>query len=403
MGVFTAIAIGVGVAAVVGGGLVAANQEKQAAKGYANEAERKAGEIAEIEANRQSIPNPYANIRDLSGMVQNVSGLARDASGNIQNLSGMATNVSGMATNVSGMATNLSGMINNPFASLGVATQAAEFQTEQADISLANTLDTIRATGSGAGGATALAQAALQSKKGVSASIEQQESNNEKLRAEGTAKMQEQKMAEAQRLQNIGMSEAQRMQNIGMSEAQRMQNIGMSEEQRVQTAKFSEDQRLQGINMSEAQRLQAVQFSEAQRMQAAESEGIKFEYGEQESRDIAKLNRLSGQQAQQVANQAAARQGQSAAYGGIASGIGNIAGGVISAGSDRKLKKNINKIGISPSGINIYSFEYKDKKFGDGLWQGVMSDEITSDAIIKHEDGYDMVNYSLLDVEFKQL
>ena len=385
MGLFTAIAIGVGAAAVVGGGLIAANQEKQAAKGYANEAERKAGEIAEIEANRQSIPNPYANIRDLSGMVQDVSGLARDASVNIRR-------VSGMAENVSGMATDLSGMISNPFASLGVATQSAKMQVEEADISLANTLDTIRATGAGAGGATALAQAALQSKKGVSASIELQESNNEKLKAEGVSRLQEKKMAEAQRIQNIGMSEAQRIQNIGMSE-----------EQRIQTAKFSEDQRLQGINMSEAQRLQSVQFSEAQRMQAAESEGIKFEYGEQESRDIAKLNRLSGQQAQQVANQAAARQGQSAAYGGIASGIGNIAGGVISAGSDRKLKKNINKIGISPSGINIYSFEYKDKKFGDGLWQGVMSDEITSDAIIRHEDGYDMVNYSLLDVEFKQL
>ena len=241
MGFITA-AIVVGAAAVVGGGLIAANQEKQAAKGYKNEADRKAGEIAELELKRQSIPNPYANIKDLSG-------IAKD----------------------------LSGMVSNPFANLGVATQAAEMQAEEADLSLANTLDTIRATGAGAGGATALAQAALQSKKGVSASIEQQEADNEKLKAEGTAKMQEKKMAEAQRLQ-------------------------------------------------------AVQFSEAQRMQAAESEGIKFKYGEQESRDIAKLNRLSGQQAQQVANQAAAKQGQSAAYGGIAAGIGNIVGGVAAGG-----------------------------------------------------------------------
>ena len=75
-------------------------------------------------------------------------------------------------------------MLSNPMANLGVATQAAEMQVEQADISLANTLDTIRATGASAGGATALAQAALQSKKGVSASIEQQEAQNEKLRAQ---------------------------------------------------------------------------------------------------------------------------------------------------------------------------------------------------------------------------
>ena len=92
-------------------------------------------------------------------------------------------------------------MISNPFASLGVATQAAEMKIEQADISLANTLDTLRATGASAGGATALAQAALQSKKGVAASIEAQEAQNEKLRAQGEQTLQRQKMAEAQRIQ----------------------------------------------------------------------------------------------------------------------------------------------------------------------------------------------------------
>ena len=96
---------------------------------------------------------------------------------------------------------SLSGMVSNPFASLGVATQAAEMKIEQADISLANTLDTLRATGASAGGATALAQAALQSKKGVAASIEAQEAQNEKLRAQGEQTLQRQKMAEAQRIQ----------------------------------------------------------------------------------------------------------------------------------------------------------------------------------------------------------
>jgi len=98
---------------------------------------------------------------------------------------------------------DLSGMLSNPMANLGVATQAAEMQVEQADISLANTLDTIRATGASAGGATALAMAALQSKKGVSASIEKQEVQNEQLRAQGEQMLQNQKMAEAQRIQGV--------------------------------------------------------------------------------------------------------------------------------------------------------------------------------------------------------
>ena len=79
--------------------------------------------------------------------------------------------------------------LTNPYANLGVATQAAEMEIEQADIALANTLDTIRATGGAAGGATALAQAALQSKKGVAASIEKQEANNQQMQARGKERM----------------------------------------------------------------------------------------------------------------------------------------------------------------------------------------------------------------------
>ena len=94
-------------------------------------------------------------------------------------------------------------MVDNPFENLGVATQAAEMQAEQADIALANTLDTIMATGASAGGATALAQAALQSKKGISASIEMQEAQNEKLKAQGEQQAQQLKMQETARVQGL--------------------------------------------------------------------------------------------------------------------------------------------------------------------------------------------------------
>ena len=66
---------------------------------------------------------------------------------------------------------------------MSVATGAAEMQAEQADIALANTLDTLRQVGMGAGGATALAQAALQSKKEISSSIEQQEVQKPKIKS----------------------------------------------------------------------------------------------------------------------------------------------------------------------------------------------------------------------------
>ena len=77
---------------------------------------------------------------------------------------------------------------------------------------------------------------------------------------------------------------------------------------------------------------------------------------------------------------------------------------VVASCSDRRLKKNIRLIGYSPSGLKIYAFEYLNKVFGDGVFQGVMSDEIPNNAVIKNFVGiYDGVDYSKIDVEFKRI
>ena len=203
------------------------------------EAAAKAGRLQsklnDLERNRQAIINPYDQVEDLSTM------------------------------------------ITNPYDNLGVATQAAEMQAEQADISLANTLDAIRSTGASAGGATALAQAALQSKKGVSASIEQQEAQNEKLKAQGESQMQQLKMAEQQRIQSI-------------------------------------------------------KISEGQRVQAAEAEGKAWQFTQEENRLNADLDRAAGKEDAARAQQASANQAKAAAWGGVASSIGSIAGAAAGGG-----------------------------------------------------------------------
>jgi len=96
-----------------------------------------------------------------------------------------------------------------------------------------------------------------------------------------------------------------------------------------------------------------------------------------------------------------ARQQNTEMWMGLAgSALGAV--GTVAAASDRKLKKNITKIGESPSGLNIYSFEYKDSKFGSGKFQGVMADEAPGHVVTNNGE-YDMVNYSMIDVDFKQL
>ena len=83
--------------------------------------------------------------------------------------------------------------------------------------------------------------------------------------------------------------------------------------------------------------------------------------------------------------------------------FGEIIGGVAAGISDRRLKKNIEYKFNSPSGIPVYNFEYIDAKHGSGVHQGVMSDEVPREAVITHPSGYEMVNYSMLDVDFKKL
>ena len=133
----------------------------------AREFERTAGrlntELANLEANRQDIPDLAESMVDRSAMIQ------------------------------------------NQMANLQVATQAAEFQAEEADIALANTLATARQTGLGAGGATALAQAALRSKRGISASIEQQEARNILLRAQGAQTAEARRLSEGARVDRAQM------------------------------------------------------------------------------------------------------------------------------------------------------------------------------------------------------
>ena len=161
-GIVAAAIIG-GVGAIAGG-IIGGNAARKERRRAEREKTRLLAKMSKLEANRQDIINPYEGIESLSSM------------------------------------------ISNPMAQLSVATKAAEIEIEEADISLANTLDTLRATGASAGGATALAQQALISKRGVAASIETQEKANEDKRAAGEQRVQNMKMSEEQRLQNADVA-----------------------------------------------------------------------------------------------------------------------------------------------------------------------------------------------------
>jgi len=248
-----AVAAGTAATAAVVGGAVQSGQEHKAMVNARNAKEIAAAKVKSLQEGRQTIINPYAGVSDLSSMAE-----------------------------------DLSSMMSNPFESLGVATQAAEIQAEEADISLANTLDMLRATGASAGGATALAQAALASKKGVSASIEQQEAQNERLKAQGAQNLMQAKVNEQQRLQNIAITEGQRVQQ-------------------------------------------------------ADAQGKIFEFQAQEDRDNSDIAYNISKETGAAQRQDAARQRRDNATAGIFTGIGNVASGLASTALTAGLSGNLPK------------------------------------------------------------
>ena len=79
-------------------------------------------------------------------------------------------------------------------------------------------------------------------------------------------------------------------------------------------------------------------------------------------------------------------------------GLG-IAGAGVYAMSDRRLKKNIKKVGKTPGGHNLYSFEFNDTgpvKGVQGVHVGVMADEVkkTQPEVVSEIDGYSYVDYA---------
>ena len=177
----TVVAAGVGAAVSIGGGIFGASAARRARRRAERKAKKLEGKLAQLEANRQEIINPYEGIESLAGM------------------------------------------LSNPFEKLSVATKATEIQMEQTDLALAQTLDTLRATGASAGGATALAQAALKSKQNIAADIQSQEARNEQQRAQGEATLIQQKMSEEQRLQQADVSGKQFVFNA--TEQREMQQL----------------------------------------------------------------------------------------------------------------------------------------------------------------------------------
>ena len=362
-------------------------------------------------------------------------------------------------TSIGGLQRGAATGLSNTMSNLQVSTAASEMAAQEADQSLAASQDLAAQAGTGAGGATALAAAAAKSKAGISSDIDKQVKQNEMMRAQGESELQRAQLAQGNLASQFDLGQSQfnvgavnQAAQFGAAAANQASQFGA--DARNQANRFTADAANQAARFkAQAQNQFAMtQFGADQAMEqfnvGAKNQGLMTDVGTQNQYNLTEfgaanqIDMLNAQQqtgANQYAStsdwntQMAIMQGDAAVQNnqyGQKVGIMNIRGGQAAdsanalanqdaqikgaamntvgnvtnvMASDRRLKKNIIFKRRSPSGLNIYQFRYKDSSYGDGIYEGVMVDEIPSLAIVKHKSGYDYVDYSKIDVDFKTI
>lgn len=110
--------------------------------------------------------------------------------------------------------------LENVAEDLTVNQQASQFQAQQTDAALAQSMQAAVASGGAPGGAQAIAQAALQSKAGISADLAKQEQANELARARAAMQLQQDEAAGADVLQTRQYDQSQQLLNMAADRKQ---------------------------------------------------------------------------------------------------------------------------------------------------------------------------------------
>ena len=418
-----------------------ANREFEAAKRGVTEFNFK-DPFANLEANKLGTASSYDAINAKPG--DKLGDAMQAKMGNIDDSRGFgaftdsATGYTAANTNIAGLARGADTGLTNTFNQTQVNTAEAAMKAQEADQSLAASQDLIAQTGGG--GATAIATAAAKSKANIAADIGRQESANEIRRASAESTLQQQQLAQGNLGSQFDLGQSQfnatadnnQMQfNAGQTNQMAMANMNAQnraaefEASAFNTSnlqQYGAQNNMNQFNIGAQNANAAAQFGANNKFalanQQAAMAAADFGASAQNKFDMQNQQQLNDFQIRQAEGASDIQESQYAQKTdtfGISSGrkmaadnarkqatsdlLGGITEGLML--SDRRLKKNIKLIGLSPSGIKIYRFEYKDNNFGKEVYQGVMSDEITKQAVVTGEDGFDRVDYSLLDVEFK--
>ena len=351
-----------------------------------------------------------------------------------------ATGYTAGQTSVGNLARGADTGLTNTMNNLQVSTAGADIANREADQALAASQDLAAQAGTGGGGATALAAAAAKSKAGISADIDRQVKSNEQMRAAAESQLQQGQLAQGnlssqfdlgQQQFNVGAaneaakfsaasqnqaaqfgaSAANQAAQFGAGAQNQAAQFGAGAQNQFAQSRFGAENNMNQFNAAANNQFMQSQFG-------ADNNMSQFNVGAQN--EFARANQSAANNMAQFRAQgmsdiqesqytqksdlfdisagrkAGADNARKQATNDLIGGIGGLGNTLL---SDRRVKNNIKLIGVSNKGLNIYSFNYKNDN--TKTYQGVMSDEIPNEAVVTHKDGFDRVDYSKLDVEFK--
>ena len=178
--------------------------------------------------------------------------------------------------------------------------------------------------------------------------------------------------------------------------AQVLANQGAKQAQQASASIGQQEKANQARALGESGRLQQLDREGEQKADMLQREGARMveQYDMQKQEKMMDFAMARKEAADQDIDNAAAQQDQFIS--------GAIQGGVTAWMSDVRLKENINKTGISKSGIPIYTFSYKND---DQVWSGTMAQDLLEigrdDAVLLMDNGYYAVDYSVIDVNME--
>jgi len=177
--------------------------------------------------------------------------------------------------------------------------------------------------------------------------------------------------------------------------AQVLANQGVKQAQQASLSIGAQEQANQARARGESGRLQQLNVEGEQKRDMMEREGARMVEKFEQDKMNQKMDWAMGRKgaADQAIDNAKAQQ-DSFVSGLVTTGLS------AAVGSDVRIKENINKTGISKSGIPIYTFNYIGE---DQLWSGTMAQDLLNigreDAVTTMDNGYYGVYYDMIDVD----